>query len=110
MGQLEMGGSGDAVARQGFPGGPSRPASDLAGRRGPRSADRQPQLYVEPALLPRLSGSLGKHLPEPSRRASLGRDAVCRVVYRRRVVRPVSELADGRARMRLWLAAVLGPA
>ena len=32
------------------------------------------------------------------------------VVHRRRPVRPLSEAADGRARMRLRLAAVLGPA
>ena len=37
----------------------------------------------------------------------LGRDAVCRLVYRRRDFRPVPDLAHGRARMRLWLAAVL---
>ena len=39
-----------------------------------------------------------------------GADALCRVVYRRRALRPISEPADGCARMRLWLAAVLGPA
>ena len=43
-------------------------------------------------------------------RPSLGGDAVRRVVHRRRAVRPIPEPAHGRARMRLWLAAVLGPA
>ena len=93
---------------EGLPGGPPRPRADLAGRPGTRSADRQPQLHLDPALLSRLPGSLGQHLPRPARRASLGRDAVRRVVHRRRAVRPLPEAADGRARMRLRLAAVLG--
>src|SRR2546423_10943205 len=107
MGEFEMGGGGHAAARQGSPGRPSRPAPDLAGRRGPRSADRQSQLYLEPALLSWLRRPLGKHFSQPAGGPSLGGDALCRVVYRRRAVRPVSEPADGRARMRLWLAAVL---
>src|SRR5207302_1276127 len=51
----------------------------------------------------------GQHLPRPTGLASLGRDAVCRLVHRRRDLRPLSEPQDGRARMRLWLAALLGP-
>ena len=78
VGQFEVGGRGHAAARQGHPGGPPRPRADLAGRAGTRSADRPPQLYLEPALLPRLPGPLGQHLPRPPGVAPLGRDAVCR--------------------------------
>src|SRR5436305_2003212 len=65
---------------------------------------------AQPALLPRLSRCLGQHLHRPPRVASLGRDAVCRLVHRRRYHGPLSEPAARRPRMRLWLAAVLGPA
>ena len=77
---------------------------------GTRPADRASQLHLEPALLPGLPRSVGQHLPRPAGVASLGRDALCRGVHRRRHLRPLSEPAHGRARMRLRLAAVLGPA
>ena len=95
---------------EGLAGGSPEPRADLAGSAGIRSADRQPQLYLDPAVLSRLSRSLRQHLPRPARRTSVGGDAVRRRVHRRRPVRPLSEAADGRARMRLRLAAVLGAA
>src|SRR2546423_15399053 len=103
MGEFEMGGGGHAVARQGSPGRPPRPAPDLAGRRGPRPADRQSQLYLEPALLSWLRRSLGKHLSQPAGGPSLGGDAVCRVVYRRPAVRTRSEPAPWASPKPRWL-------
>src|SRR5215471_11501022 len=110
MGKVEMGGGGVAATGQGHAGRRSRSLSDLGGGGRPRSRSRQSQLYLEPTLLPRLSRSLGKHLYWPRRRASVGGDAVRRRVYRRRFVRPVPDFAHGRARRRLWVAAVLGAA
>ena len=62
----------------------SRSRPDLACRSRSRSAGRTPQLDLEPALLSGLSRRLGQHLPRPHGVASLGCNAVCRVVYRRR--------------------------
>src|SRR6516165_11600322 len=82
----------------------------MACRRRARSGGGTPQLDLEPAVLPGLSRPLGQYLPWPPGLASVGSDAVCRLGYRRRDLRPLSEPADGRARMRLLLAAFLGPA
>src|SRR6516162_8819217 len=68
------------------------------------------QLDLEPALLPGLPGRLGQHLRRPHGIASVGGDALRRVLRWRRHHGPPSEAADGGARMRLWLAAVLGQA
>ena len=84
MGQVEMGGGGDAALGQGRAGRPPGPRPDLAGRRRARFADRQPQLHLEPALLSGLPGFVGEHLPRPGGRPPLGGDALCRLVHRRR--------------------------
>src|SRR5271170_1231979 len=105
-----MGGGGQAVIADRYATRSSRSRSDLAGCRRTRFADRAPQLDLEPAALSRLPRRLGQHLSRPLGLPSLGCDAVCRILHRRRDNGPIPEPADGRARMRLWLAAVLGAA
>src|SRR5215472_294630 len=105
-----MGGGDQAADALRHAARPPRSRADLACRRRARSGGGTPQLDLEPALLPGLPRRLGQHLPRASGLASVGSDAVCRLVYRRRDLRPLSEPAHGRARMRLWLAPVLGPA
>ena len=110
MGQFEMGGRGAAAARQRPAGRSPRSRTDLARRRGARSGDRASQLYVVPALFPRLRGHVGQCLPGAAVLAPVGRDALHGRVSRRRHPRPLSGPAPLRARMRLRLAAVLGAA
>ena len=59
MGEVEMGGGGQADVASRPAARPSRPRPDLAGRRGSRPADRTPQLDLEPALLSRLTATSG---------------------------------------------------
>ena len=53
LGQVEMGGGGDAARDQGHPGRSSRPRADLAGLRRARPADLPSQLYLDAALFSR---------------------------------------------------------
>src|SRR6516162_2640863 len=76
----------------------------------PLLAKDLPADHPDLALLSWLRGPLGEYLPQPARRSPLGRHAVCRFLHRRRPLRQISEAADGGARVRFWLAAVLGPA
>src|SRR5260370_33347171 len=65
MGQLEVGGGGQAAASPRSPRRPPRSRPDLAGRRGSRPAHRASQLYQGPTLLFLLPRSLGTHPPRP---------------------------------------------
>jgi len=87
MGKIALGSGGDAARHQGHPGRPSEPRPDLAGGGRARSADRPSQLYLDPALLARLSGFVGQNLARPHGRASQGSDALCRFGRRRRYIR-----------------------
>ena len=101
---------GHAARHQRRPGRSPRARPDLARRRRTRSADRASQLHLDPALFPGLFRSVGQHLPRTAVVAPVGRDAVYRRGDRRRDLGPLSEAADRHARMRVRLAAVLGPA
>src|SRR5262249_53918961 len=104
VGNVELGGGRFAVAREGRPRRPPRPGAHLEGRPGARLAGRASQPDVEPTLLPRLSGSVGQHLPRSSRLASVGRHAVHGGLHRGRDHGSLSQLADGHPRMRFgWL-------
>ena len=90
MGQVALGGRGDAAGHQGHPGRPPRARPDLAAARRARPADRASQLHLDAALFPGLVDLWDNIFLGRLAVAPVGRDAVHRLGDRRRHHGPLS--------------------
>src|SRR5262249_42174793 len=102
--------AGSPRAGKGTPRHSPTSQTDRDGRTGILSPHGPPQHPLNPAVLSGLPGPLGQHLPRPARLAPVGRDAVHGRLHRRRNPGSPPPPAHGRARVRLWVAPLLGQA